>query len=61
VEKNIKTDLQSLYDYNFIEEAKNLNSALSKEKKYFHDNMQPMYFNGKMDAKTVMIMLNPGV
>lgn len=60
MEKNIKNDLQSIYDNNFIEEAKELNSALSKEIIYFHDNMQPMYFNGKQDAKTVMIMLNPG-
>lgn len=55
---NILNDLKSLFNNNFIAEARNLNEALGNH--YFNDNMQPMYFNGKQDAKTVMIMLNPG-
>jgi hypothetical protein len=55
---NILNDLESLFNDNFIAEARNLNEALGNH--YFNENMQPMYFNGKLDAKTVMIMLNPG-
>ena len=58
MESNILNDLESLFNNNFIAEARKLNSGLGE--KYFHDNMQPMYYNGKVDAKTVLIMLNPG-
>lgn len=55
---NILNDLDSLYTNNYIAEARKLNNDLGEH--YFNENMQPMYFNGKIDAKTVMIMLNPG-
>lgn len=58
LESNILNDLESLFNNNLIAEARNLNEALGNH--YFNENMQPMYFNGKLDAKTVMIMLNPG-
>ncbi len=58
MESNILNDLESLFNNNFIAEARKLNSDLGE--KYFNENMQPMYFNGKVDAKTVLIMLNPG-
>lgn len=58
MESNILIDLESLFNNNFIAEARNLNKSLGE--KYFNENMQPMYFNGKVDAKTVLIMLNPG-
>lgn len=58
LKSNLANDLKSLYNNNYIYEARSLNIDLGAP--YFHDNMQPMYFNGKQDAKTVMIMLNPG-
>lgn len=58
MKKNILTDLESLFNNNYIAEARKLNTDLGKH--YFNENMQPMYFNGKLDAKTVLIMLNPG-
>ncbi len=58
MERNLLNDLESLFNNNFIAEARNLNESLGNH--YFNENMQPMYFNGKLDAKTVMIMLNPG-
>ena len=58
LKNNIFTDLESLFNNNFIAEARKLNTDLGEH--YFNENMQPMYFNGKIDAKTVLIMLNPG-
>ena len=58
LESKISTDLESLFNVNYIAEARRLNESLGNH--YFNENMQPMYFNGKKDAKTVMIMLNPG-
>jgi hypothetical protein len=58
LKNNILTDLESLFNNNFIAEARKLNTDLGEH--YFNENMQPMYFNGKVDAKTVLIMLNPG-
>lgn len=58
MESNILNDLGSLFNNNFIAEARKLNENLGSH--YFHDNMHPMYFNGKLDSKTVLIMLNPG-
>jgi len=58
LKKNILTDLESLFNNNYITEARKLNTNLGEQ--YFNENMQPMYFNGKVDAKTVLIMLNPG-
>ena len=55
---DIFTDLESLFNNNYITEARKLNTDLGEH--YFNENMQPMYFNGKVDAKTVLIMLNPG-
>ena len=58
MKNNILTDLESLFNNNYIAEARKLNTDLSEH--YFNENMQPMHFNGKLDAKTVLIMLNPG-
>ena len=58
-EKYIKKDLRSLYDADIINNAVILNKQLPMDCR-FCANMEPMYFNGKIDAKTVMIMLNPG-
>jgi len=58
MKNNIVVDLESLYNENFVKEARLLN--LNLKGNYFHDNMEPMYFNGKQAAKTVLIMLNPG-
>lgn len=58
MKNNIFLDLESLYNENFVKEARLLN--LNLKGNYFHDNMEPMYFNGKQDAKTVLVMLNPG-
>ena len=58
MKNNILTDLESLFNNNYIAEARKLNADLGGH--YFNENMQPMYFNGKLDAKTVLIMLNPG-
>lgn len=58
MKNNILNDLESLFNNNFIAEARNLNESLGFH--YFNENIQPMYFNGKKDAKTVLIMLNPG-
>ena len=56
--KYIERDLKSLYDSDSIERADNLNVNTTED--VFCSNMEPMYFTGKLDAKTVMIMLNPG-
>lgn len=56
--EQIRTDLLSLFEKNIIEKADRLNAALGK--KAFCENMNPMYFIGDLDAKTILIMLNPG-
>ena len=56
--KPLKEDLLSLFDKNYVEKAKELNNKLGVD--LFEDNCVPMYFNGKFDAKTVFVMLNPG-
>lgn len=56
--EHIRADLLSLYEINKIEKADRLNTALGK--KAFCENMNPMYFSGDLNAKTILIMLNPG-
>lgn len=58
MDKELLSDLRSLWDKNLIERAALLNNDL--EGAYFHTNTIPMYFTGKRSAQTVMIMLNPG-
>ncbi len=58
INEYIREDLLSLYEKNKIEKAESLNTALGK--KAFCENMNPMYFTGNLNAKTVLIMLNPG-
>lgn len=54
----IKQDLESIYFNNYIAKARELNKKLKKD--FISDNCLPMYFTGKQDAKTVLVMLNPG-
>ena len=56
--QDLKVDLQSLWDNNYIVAASVLNTALGQE--YFHANKEPMYFTGNLSAKTILVMLNPG-
>ena len=62
--QQIKADLKSLWDNNFIQHVRDLNKDinLGKEnhREYFHPNTEPMYFVGNLTSPTVMIMLNPG-
>ncbi len=54
----IKQDLQSIYFENYIAKARELNEKLKKN--FISDNCLPMYFTGKQDSKTILVMLNPG-
>jgi hypothetical protein len=56
--KPLKEDLKSLFEDDVIQSAKNLNNNFKT--KLFGETQPPMYFNGKFDAKTVFVMLNPG-
>ena len=62
----IKKDLKSLWENNYIESAKDLNNKLNEgineelKSDHFHSNLLPMYFTGKLSSKTVLVMLNPG-
>jgi hypothetical protein len=56
--KQIKKDLESLYSTDRVFSAKKLNDSFSKP--FFSEKKPPMYFTGKLDAKTVFVMLNPG-
>ncbi len=55
---SVKQDLKSIYFNNYIAKARELNEKLKKD--FISDNCLPMYFTGKKDAKTVLVMLNPG-
>ncbi len=54
----VKQDLESIYLNNYITKARELNEKLKKN--FISDNCLPMYFIGKKDAKTVLVMLNQG-
>lgn len=56
--KNIEDDLRSIYFNNYIAKARELNKKLKKD--FISDNCLPMYFTGKQDSKTILVMLNPG-
>jgi len=56
--KAIEKDLQSLYTHDYVLGAKKINKSLDKA--IFSEKKPPMYFTGKLDAKTVFVMLNPG-
>lgn len=56
--EHIRKDLFSLYENNVIEKADQINAAIGS--KAFCENMPPMYFVGNLNAKTVLVMLNPG-
>lgn len=64
--EEIKKDLKSLWENNYIESAKDLNNKLNEgineelKSDHFHSNVLPMYFTGKLSSKTVLVMLNPG-
>lgn len=54
----IKQDLESIYFSNYIAKARELNEKLKKD--FISDNCLPLHFTGKQDAKTILVMLNPG-
>lgn len=54
----IKQDLESIYRNNYISKARELNEKLKRN--FISDNCLPMYFTGKHNSKTVLVMLNPG-
>jgi hypothetical protein len=53
----IKEDLQSLFQNNKVKRAEALNAGLNRN--FISENCVPMYFTGKHDASTVLVMLNP--
>jgi len=54
----VRFDLNSLWDNNFVLRARELNEQLDGN--YFHENTVPKHFTGNPDARTVLVMLNPG-
>jgi hypothetical protein len=54
----IQKDLESLYNHDYILQAKELNNSIGNA--FFSEKKPPMYFTGKLEAETVFIMLNPG-
>jgi hypothetical protein len=57
--QHIETDIRSLVEKGFVENARSLNEALGNGK-IFAELGTPMYFNGNPEATTVFAMLNPG-
>lgn len=57
--QHIETDIRSLVERGFVENARSLNEAIGNGK-VFAELGTPMYFNGNPEATTVFAMLNPG-
>ena len=55
--KRVEQDLDNIVAKNEIRNAVKLNKLLNET---FNVKSEPMFFNGKLDAKTVFVMLNPG-
>lgn len=56
----IKKDLTDLKETDNLSNAISLNNKLDLKKQFVAPNCVPMYYNGKFDAATVLVMLNPG-
>jgi len=58
IKEHIKKDLSDLNQKNILSSAVKLNEDLGHQ--FVSNKCVPLYFNGKFDANTVLVMLNPG-